>query len=211
MTYNYLRFDSIFEFGAKYQLTSYNMIYAMTPTLGKIIEGIGKYIFTLPIINIFDFPFVVPNFNSTNTALNELCYQNKIVGLAAIPIVWVILLIGELKNNIKTKEDKELKNLINISLITVLLFIILNTVSAGICDAYSVEFKIIAVLVCTIIWLMILENKENKNILNKIFLIVCIATLLLFIPLSLTTESNLLLDMKNETTVYLKNFFEFWT
>ncbi len=211
MTYNYLRFDSIFEFGAKYQLTSYNMIYAMTPTLGKIIEGIGKYIFTLPIINIFDFPFVVPNFNSTNTALNELCYQNKIVGLAAIPIVWVILLIGELKNNIKTKEDKELKNLINISLITVLLFIILNTVSAGICDAYSVEFKIIAVLVCTIIWLKILENKENKNILNKIFLIVCIATLLLFIPLSLTTESNLLLDMKNETTVYLKNFFEFWT
>ena len=211
MTYNYLRFDSIFEFGAKYQLTSYNMIYAMTPTLGKIIEGIGKYIFTLPIINIFDFPFVVPNFNSTNTALNELCYQNKIVGLAAIPIVWIILLIGELKNNIKTKEDRELKNLINISLITVLLFIILNTVSAGICDAYSVEFKIIAVLVCTIIWLKILENKENKNILNKIFLIVCIATLLLFIPLSLTTESNLLLDMNNETTVHLKNFFEFWT
>ena len=211
MTYNYLRFDSIFEFGAKYQLTSYNMIYAMTPTLGKIIEGIGKYIFTLPIINVFDFPFVVPNFNSTNTALNELCYQNKIVGLAAIPIVWVILLIGELKNNIKTKEDKELKNLINISLITVLLFIILNTVSAGICDAYSIEFKIIAVIVCTIIWLKILENKENDNILNKIFLIVCIATLLLFIPLSLTTESNLLLDMKNETTVYLKNFFEFWT
>ena len=211
MTYNYLRFDSIFEFGAKYQLTSYNMIYAMTPTLGKIIEGVGKYIFTLPIINVFDFPFVVPNFNSTNTALNELCYQNKIVGLAAIPIVWVILLIGELKNNIKTKEDKELKNLINISLITVLLFIILNTVSAGICDAYSIEFKIIAVLVCTIIWLKILENKENENILNKIFLIVCIATLLLFIPLSLTTESNLLLDMNNETTVYLKNFFEFWT
>ena len=211
MTYNYLRFDSIFEFGAKYQLTSYNMIYAMTPTLGKIIEGIGKYIFTLPIINIFDFPFVVPNFNSTNTALNELCYQNKIVGLAAIPIVWIILLIGELKNNIKTKEDRELKNLINISLITVLLFIILNTVSAGICDAYSIEFKIIAVLVCTIIWLKILENKENENILNKIFLIVCIATLLLFIPLSLTTESNLLLDMNNETTVHLKNFFEFWT
>lgn len=210
MAYNYLRFDNIFEFGAKYQLTSYNMIYAMTPTLGKIIEGIGKYIFTLPIINIFDFPFVVPNFNSTNTALNELCYQNKIVGLAAIPIVWVILLIGELKNNIKTKEDKELKNLINISLITVLLFIILNTVSAGICDAYSIEFKIIAVLVCTIIWLKILENKENDNILNKIFLIVCIATLLLFIPLSLTTESNLLLDMNNETTVHLKNFFEFW-
>ena len=210
MVYNYVRFDSIFEFGAKYQLTSYNMLYAMTPTFGKILEGIGKYIFTLPIINIFEFPFVVPNFDTTNTALNELCYQNKLVGLVAIPIVWVILLIGELKNNIKTKKDKELINLINISLITILLFIVLNTISAGICDAYSIEFKIIAVIFSIIIWLKLLENKENDSILNKIYLIVCIATLLLFIPLSLTTLDNFLVNTNNETTVYLKNFFEFW-
>ena len=178
--------------------------------MAKILEGIGKYIFTLPIINIFEFPFVVPNFDTTNTALNELCYQNKLVGLVAIPIVWVILLIGELKNNIKTKKDKELINLINISLITILLFIVLNTISAGICDAYSIEFKIIAVIFSIIIWLKLLENKENDSILNKIYLIVCIATLLLFIPLSLTTLDNFLVNTNNETTIYLKNFFEFW-
>lgn len=210
MGYNYARFDSIFEFGAKYQLTSYNMNYAMTPTFGKILEGIGKYIFTLPIINIFEFPFVVPNFDTTNTALNELCYQNKLVGLIAIPVVWGILLIGELKNNIKTKEDRNLINLIRISLIVVIVFIVINTASAGICDAYSIEFKIIAVIFATIIWLKILEYKEDKDIINRIFLLVCIFTLMLFIPLSMTTESNLLLNMSNKTTVYLENFFEFW-
>lgn len=211
MGYNYARFDSIFEFGAKYQLTSYNMNYAMTPTFGKILEGIGKYIFTLPTINIFEFPFVYPSFDVTNMALNELCYQNKLVGLIAIPVVWGILFIGELKNNIKTKEDKNLANIIKISLITVIGFIVINTVSAGICDAYSIEFKLIAVIFSTILWLKILENRESNDIINKIFLMICISTLLLFIPLSMTTESNWLLDMSNKTTVYLENFFEFWS
>lgn len=211
MAYNYARFDNIFEFGAKYQLTSSNMNYAMTPTFGKIIEGIGKYIFTLPVINIFKFPFVFPSYEISQTALNEFCYQSKLVGLIAIPVVWGILLKGELKNTVKTQEDRNLLYLINMAIITVILFIVLNTVSAGICDAYSVEFKLIAVMFGIIILLKILENRESNDIINKIFLIVCIATLLLFIPLSMTTELNLLSDMSNKLTIYLKNFFEFWS
>ena len=211
MGYNYARFDSIFEFGAKYQLTSFNMNYAMTPTFGKIIEGLGKYIFTLPVINIFEYPFVLANFDISNTALNELCYQNKLVGLIAFPIIWGFLLKSELKKNMKSETDKNLLQLINLSLLTIILFIILNTVSAGICDAYSIEFKLIAVMFSTITLLKILENKENNHITNKIFLILCVSTLLLFIPLSITTESNLLINMDNKLNVYLKNLFEFWS
>ena len=61
MILNYLRFDNIFEFGAKYQLTSFNMISCMQITFGKVFAGIMEYLFRTPNINPLNFPFVFIN------------------------------------------------------------------------------------------------------------------------------------------------------
>lgn len=54
--YNYLRFDSFFEFGAKYNLTIFNMT-VTDFSLGKLIQGLYENWFRLPSLHA-SFPFV---------------------------------------------------------------------------------------------------------------------------------------------------------
>lgn len=208
MGYNLLRFENPLEFGAKYQLTSFNMENEMKITFGKLLEGMGKYLFTFPHIQIFNFPFVIPNIDKNVMVLNELCYQNKLTGLMAIPIAWVFALCGCWKK--ETKKEQEFCDWIGVNLLVVLAFIVLNTCMAGICDAYSIEMKVIFVMTATLLGLKLVEKGTDKKMIQRIFVGLCIATLCVMVPLSLSTEGNWFMDTTKETTVYLKNYFEFW-
>ena len=80
--------------------------------------------------------------------------------------------------------------------------------TGGICEAYSIDFKLVLSIGAVILLLKWLENgAEDKN---KIFLILCITTILLMLPLGLTTESSLLSNFASDVSVALKNIFEFW-
>ena len=81
MILNYLRFDNILEFGAKYQLTGFNMQYCMGFTFGKVFAGVIEYLFKMPVIRPLTFPFVFPNTDVQLMAFNEVCYENRLVGL----------------------------------------------------------------------------------------------------------------------------------
>lgn len=205
MIFNYLRFDNIFEFGAKYQLTGFNMQYCMGFTFGKVFAGIMEYLFKMPVIRPLTFPFIFPNTDVQLMAFNELCYENRLVGLLAIPIIYGYLLKKDVVKN------KELKNFINIGIIASFLSLVLNTCCGGICEVYSLDFKMILAIGAVIILLKWVDDKEKLNTNNKIFMILCVATILIMLPLSLTTESSLLSNLTSDTTVFLKNIFEFWT
>lgn len=57
MYYNYLRFDSPFDFGANYNLTTNDMT-RRSMNLGRLADGIFMYLFQLPILSI-KFPYIV--------------------------------------------------------------------------------------------------------------------------------------------------------
>jgi hypothetical protein len=180
MIWNYLRFDNILEFGAKYQLTDFNMIYCMSITFGKIYAGIMEYLFKTPSINPLRFPFVFINKDINLISINEICYENRLVGLIAIPIMYSYLLK---KNIMKNDKNKESNIFINICLITSILSIIISTCFGGICEVYSVDFKLILSIGAIIILLKWLDNNRENEDLNKIFLILCVATMLIMIPI----------------------------
>lgn len=203
MIYNLVRFDSIFEFGARYQLTAFDMNYCMSFTFGKVYAGILEYIFRLPYINPLVFPFVFTNADKSLISMNEICYENRLVGLAAVPILWVLLFKRFILVN---KEYKELKILTNICIITSLVSIIISTCMAGICEPYSLDFKLILAIVSIILLLKLVENKNSSKEICRLFLILCIVTILIMLPINLTTEANWLSNSYN-----LKNIFEFWT
>lgn len=207
MIFNYLRFDNILEFGAKYQLTSFNMIYCMSFTFGKIFAGIFEYIFRTPQINPLVFPFVFINTDTSLVSMNEVCYENRLVGLIAIPILFVYLFAN---NILKNEKNKELVNFIKIILITSFISIIFNSCLGGICEAYSIDFKLMLCIGAIILLLKLIENKKSDENINKLYLILCITTVLIMLPIGLTTESNFLLDLRSSCTVFLKNIFEFW-
>ena len=205
MILNYLRFDNILEFGAKYQLTGFNMQYCMGFTFGKVFAGVIEYLFKMPVIRPLTFPFVFPNTDVQLMAFNEVCYENRLVGLLAIPIIYGYLLKKDVIKN------KELSWLINIGIIASFLSLVLNTCCGGICEVYSLDFKMILAIGAVIVLLKWVDNKEKINTNNKIFMILCVTTILIMLPLNLTTESDLLSNLTKDTTIFLKNIFEFWT
>jgi len=207
MILNYLRFDNILEFGAKYQLTGFNMTYCMSFTFGKIYLGILEYIFRIPRINVSNFPFIFINTETCLNSVNEVCYENRLVGLLAIPILWVFLFK---KNILDKSENKELKIFTRVCLYTSIIAIVLNTCLGGICEAYAIDFKLILCINAVILFLKLVEQSKNKKEVNKLFMIICLATIIIMVPISLTTEVNLLTNLRNPLTVYLKNMFEFW-
>ena len=206
MIFNYLRFDNIFEFGAKYQLTSFNMIYCMSFTFGKIFAGIVEYVFRIPSLNPLVFPFVFINTETSLVSINEVCYENRLIGLIAIPILWIYMFT---KNILKT--NKNLSNFIRLILTVSLISIILNSCLGGICEAYSIDFKLMLCIGAIILLLKHIENKNQDKDANKVFLILCLATILILLPIGLTTERNFLIDLRSSCTVFFKNIFEFWT
>ncbi len=204
MILNYIRFDSIFEFGAKYQLTAYNMNTCISFTFGKIYAGLVEYIFKTPTINPLNFPFVFPNADMSNISINEICYENVLVGLIAIPILYIYFLKGNIINKIK---EKELNKFINLCIITAIISIIISTCCGGICEVYSIDFKLILSIGAVILLSKWIE--KNKDI-NKIFMLLCLATIIIMLPITLTTENKFLTNQSSKVTITLKNIFEFW-
>ena len=207
MIFNYLRFDSILEFGAKYQLTSFNMIYCMQFTFGKLFAGMLEYIFRIPTINPLEFPFILINTNTSIVTVNEICYENRLIGLIAIPII----LIYVFTNNIfKREQNNEFKNFIKICIVTSIISILINSIAGGICEVYAIDFKLILCVCAILMLLKMIEKSKDEKMANKVFLILCITTILIMIPISFTTEVNFLTDLRRPITVFLKNVFEFW-
>ena len=203
MIYNYARFDSIFEFGARYQLTGFNMNYCMGFTFGKMFTGILEYIFKLPEIRVLEFPFVFINNGTKLFRANELLYENRLYGLIAIPILWILLFKKQI-----LKNDKIFGRITNVAIITSLLSIIVNTACGGVCEVYAIDFKLILCIISVITLLKLVENDKAEN--NKLYLILCIITIILMIPISFTTENNFLTNFGSDSTIYIKNIFEFW-
>lgn len=204
MYLNYIRFDNILEFGAQYQLSGLNVTTSMGFSITKVYVVIMEYLFRIPTINPLTFPFVFPNIDTAFTAINEVCYENKLVGLVAVPILWAYLL------NRNVKKSKELKWFINICLIVSVLGMLASGCTGGICEVYAIDFKLILSIGAVILLLKWVEDGQGED-KNKIFLILCIATILLMLPLSLTTESSFLSNFASDVSVYWKNVFEFWS
>lgn len=202
MWLNYVRFDSILEFGAQYQLSGLNVTTSMGFSINKAYAVIMEYLFRIPTINPLNFPFIFANHDTAFTAINEVCYENRLVGLAIIPILWAYLL------NRDVKKEKGLKYFINVCLITSVLGMLVAGCTGGICEAYAIDFKLILSIGAVILLLKWLEDRREDK--NKIFLILCITTMLLMLPLSLTTESSFLSNFASNVSVALKNIFEFW-
>jgi uncharacterized integral membrane protein len=213
MWFNYVRFDSIFEFGALYQLTVADMRVHTGISLPILMKGIMKFLFTLPSISLFEFPFI----NTYDTmyysmGLNEYEYENSVAGILIIPIIWLIFLKGKIKK--EDKIDKKLVKIINIVLITSVTLIVIVTCYAGAAEAYSMDVKIMLVLFSLLIGFKLLEQSSKNNIsfekYNFIFLVLCAISIFLVMPQSISTEGSLLENMYMPINIYLSHFFEFW-
>jgi len=157
MTYNYVRFDSVFEFGAKYNLTTNDMT-RRGIKLDRTILGYYSFLFQ-PNRIIAEFPFL-ETFNITTVYKGVNVFEGMHGGFFFINLICACSIIPSLfKEYIK---DKELNWVIYLSMFIALVVIFADTQIAGILGRYFLDFSWLIIL-NTIIILAALLNKYGKS------------------------------------------------
>ena len=174
MIYNYIRFDSIFEFGAKYQLT----INDMTKTESNIFSiptGILTMLFRFPNFTT-TFPFIT---YTTPFEYFGYTYCQDIIGgvFWFCPILFVIFGITKIKS-----ADKKMNLFIRTVLIVALIMCILNVFLGGLVERYVIDYLwlliVVAILLISIIYNKI-KDEKCKKIFMKFIGIIALYTLVI--------------------------------
>jgi hypothetical protein len=214
MYFNYIRFDSIFDFGALRQLTVADMNVQTGFSIIAIIKGFSRFLFTLPHIEIFKFPFInTYDNNYYYMGFNEYEYENSVSGIFFIPIIWGLFLKNKLKKG--EKEEKKLWHVANLVIITVCVLVTIISCFAGAAESYFIDIKLMLVIMSVVVLLKIIEkykvsDKIELEKYNQIFFILCIVSIFLVLPQSFSTEASSLENMYMPINIVLSNFFMFW-
>lgn len=188
MWYNYVRFDNVFEFGSKYQLTINNM---------KELESRGASVPIGILCNLFSIPKFIPDFpfitHSNDLAVFYGYYyiENMIGGVFAIaPICLTIFFIFKFNKKI---ENKELKILVNILIVVGVLIAIVSTAMAGSNQRYLIDYTWMLILAGILIFAGfydILKSNEAKKIIRIILCAIAIYTVIIGICSGILTEGE---------------------
>jgi len=198
--YNYLRFDSVFEFGCKYQLNDENL-FNYTPHIRDFIIGLRYHLLQIP--EIVKDSYVVFSLvgvkNNSHRLGNEL-----ITGVIFVcPLSFLILMLPF----ILKKINKKLK----VAIILLTLLFIVNFCMAcmfGMVQRYVFEYIYILGILALIVFYMFkkyVSNKNIKNILVIFFLIIFVFTMYINISFLFCPE-NLKYFLRPENEKFYKIF-----
>lgn len=211
MIYNYIRFETIFEFGANYQV-SVTDFRKFGTNINRILIGLSAY-FISPVNFITEFPFV--------TAYNWMPEYNGYYfsigiggGYFATSIIGIILLFAPyLLKKIK-KCNKEMFSFIVISLILGIAIAIFESNKCGSIGRYMVDF-IWLFNISTILLIIFIYNRlkeeEHKKIFMKTLLIIILISSVINTLMIYSYEHRLLKCEENINAYYfIKYMMCFW-
>ena len=208
MYYNYIRFENVFDFGAKYQLTINNMI-ELESRLFTIPMGILSNLFKVPHFVPY-FPFIAHS-NDCATFYGAYYIENLIGGVFMVaPICFFIFYIFKFN---RKSENKELKIIVNSLIIVGLLIACVSVAMAGSNQRYLIDYGWMLIFAGILIFSFLyslFKHKETKNILNKLLAIMAIYTLLLGISSGILTEKDCMKHNSPEKYYKIKYSVCFW-
>lgn len=203
MAYNYVRFGSIIDFGANYNLTTNDMtkrgfVFDRTPL------GIFYYLFK-PINIIPQFPYLMRDAVSTGY-LGTTIFEDMGAGFFACNLLAILgLFIFKFKKDFK---DQTLYKIGVLSMIFSLIIVIADTQMAGILPRYICDFGYLIYL-ATIIIVLVLFNKmdrDKQSVFTKIIFYLLIFGLI-YNTLLIISDSSI---VNSDIFYYLRRLVEFW-
>lgn len=182
MYINYIRFDSIFEFGTSYQLTT-NNLNNYNFSFINCIYGIYHYLFNKININLFSL-----NITEPTAQLNILGDFNieRIGGGIFTTSILSIIIIFIPKIFIFIKE-KEIKKYIIVSLILALFLMGFSSSIGALIGRYMLDFNYLIYFITVILCLYTINHYKNQKITNIYYIL---ATISIIINLILSTTIN---------------------
>lgn len=188
MWYNYVRFENVFDFGSKYQLTINNMV-ELENRLASIPSGIFCNLFSIPRF-IPDFPFVTHS-NDIPIFYGYYYIENMIGGAFAIaPICLAIFCIAKFNKKVK---NKELKIVVNSLTIVGLFLAVISTAMAGSNQRYLIDYIWMLILAGILIFAgfyEMLKSQEAKKILKVILAAITIYTFIIGMCSAIISEDE---------------------
>lgn len=213
MTYNYVRFQSPFEFGSTYNLTT-NDVTHRGWNLARVGNGIYEYLLR-PLHVTTQFPFL--SFQELETGyIGETVYEPHFGGAIWYnPLIFLIFggTLFSRKNGAEQKHPSVLKAMVIASVISIVVMIAADTNMGGIVERYQSDFLwlfyIIIILCITTKLNGITDAAQRASFRNKI---VVLTLLTIFLNFLLLWIDDIYDVFDNNLTVYtnLKYLFEFW-
>lgn len=194
-TYNYLRFDSIFEFGATYQLTVYD-VSKYSISFALLFPCVFHYFLQMPIIKSA-FPFIDLLYAKFVNLPVPYLYTTSTIGALAFLSNWGVAGYGYILT--KSKEHREQKFTYLFAFLSVFALAFLNTCMGGINLRYFADFNFVLILFNTIILFEIAVHNFKKK---KLRIIAHIAVSFMLIMSALL---GFLLIFENERCYILKS------
>lgn len=157
MYYNYIRFDSIFEFGSRYQLTIFDVTRRHFD-IERFGLGFYYYLFAAPKIdNVFPFVHTIPL--NTNY-LGYTFFDGSFGGVLCLsPLIIISLFYRKFKDYFK--KYKFLYYLVICFIVAAIIIVAVDIQVAGVCIRYYIDFMWLFIL-STIIIIFAICNNERK-------------------------------------------------
>lgn len=201
MYYNYVRFGSIFDFGANYNLTTNDMT-RRGWNFDRIPLGIYYYLFN-PVKVSVKFPFILRERVVTSYLGTTICEP---IGAGFI-MVNLLVLFAFFIRKFKDKFDHKLPYKLGCaSVIFALIIMIADTQMAGILDRYFCDFAFLLYFAtCLVIFAIFNKKQDNPELRNIIYFCLIVGLIYNFL---LMFSDNVLEN--NWLFFYLRSLVEFW-
>ena len=208
MIYNYVRFDSIFEFGAQYQITVNDMT-NLGNRIMAIPVGLISYLFKIPTI-ISQFPFAQISYD-TITFYGYYWSSAMAGGIFILsPICFALFLIPKIRNKINKELFFTIVMLSTIGLTICIIDIILGGNSQRYAADYAWMFLFAAMMTILAIY-QILKNEQIKKYIYKITLVLVIFSgIINFLLGGIQSEDNCLKSYYPEQYYGIRYGISFW-
>lgn len=184
MLYNYYRFNSIFDFGANYNLTTNDMT-KRGFVFDRTFLGVYTYLFS-PANYTSVFPYLLPKVVETTymgTTIGESFFGGFIFNN-------IITILGLLAFKFKTIfKDKIVYNISWLAIIFVFIIIVVDTQMAGILPRYICDFSWLILLATIIVILGLNEKYGECQWFKKIFIVLLFLSLIYNINFLVTDVS----------------------
>ena len=216
MAYNHARFGSPFDFGVKYQLTSWDMRYS-TMSVAALPKALWHYLVE-PLKIRTDFPWFLPNDSYINHTGNYVyANPNGNAGALVVPLVWGNLLFFA---RAKEKGQREWRALFAVSVACALLVCFLDYAIGGVSERYVCDVLPVLCMTGAICWLRVpstgagggteAEPVEAGVLIRRLFTIACVLTIVMGLARGCGNEMNALKSFAPQRYISLVETFTIW-
>ncbi|MBR0535639.1 MAG: hypothetical protein IIX14_04600 [Clostridia bacterium] len=208
MYYNYIRFNSPFDFGSGYNLTT-NDVTRRGFDAGRTGLGIFTYLFQTPKFTAV-FPYLQKTSVETNyigKTITENCFGGLIT---CTPVLWFIFAIGKTAKRLK---QTKLLGITTTCLLIGLATVIANTQAGGLLQRYFSDFGYIFFLAAALVIFALQEKpnngESNKNLTSMLFISTIFSVV--YTLCLVFSVSDVTIDVQSPTAFgYIRHLVEFW-